>query len=619
MKPVKIFIAVLMVFALFVACWDSPTDDEEKDKQTTDPEKAERVVASADSVVEEMINESESGSDIMEYIEGAADLYKEAAIADPDNSHANFGAALFNFQKIVDHRDVAMIRDTLEDWDSESDDLDHARYYVTRVFMHNESSFFIPEDDGWGWEEQIDPEEAFFALMYFVQNSLSSQDIITLLQDSIDNTLIASLDESIAFMDNVHDDPAFTFILSSDMTGDDQDYEIDLGEAYMISAAMHVMRASLKIMNAYQLSIPGATSISDYTDETKVLPLLKAQDEGDGAFLKLRSTKMLPAAKQDLIDALTNIELGSAFIKSETDDQSNDIIKREDLTEGEQDMREDFSGEDMPIVPLKDASGITDLVSRIKTMLDGPFDVIIDEEDDSETLSINLSAFFNNNIPDLKDLLPYRRWKNVNDFEKGFGGPGIDTWGEETLDGVTYREMYLALPWNYEEAVDGDGLVQLYDYLGTISPEGVVTINKMHTWDSGYVDTYDGFGLTTDGAIYLNAQKQVCITEAAYNALNTYVANAPRESWVAIDQLYMASDLATINYSVDHPYGVRSSNGVFNFAGSPEYTGSYEPIILLDGPNGNQLGEDEPPVFPDPTFGGLFPGMTRERIESLFE
>ena len=73
---------------------------------------------------------------------------------------------------------------------------------------------------------------------------------------------------------------------------------------------------------------------------TTILPLIKSQDENDGSFLKLRSTSILPSAKQDLLDALSMIEDGVAFIKSETDDQMNDLIKKEDVTIIDQDIEQ---------------------------------------------------------------------------------------------------------------------------------------------------------------------------------------------------------------------------------------------------------------------------------------
>ena len=73
------------------------------------------------------------------------------------------------------------------------------------------------------------------------------------------------------------------------------------------------------------------------------------------------------------------------------------------------------------------------------------------------------------------------------------------------------------------------------------------------------------------------------------------------------------------NFSIDHPFGVRDNNSsVFKFAGNPEYDfDDVEPAYLIDS-QGNPLDpEISMPVFPDPTFGGVLPGMTMLRLLEL--
>jgi len=585
-----------------------------------DVDKFERLIASADSVVQEMIEAGEDFSvdDILDYMESASDIYKEAAAVNPANGKANFGAALFGFQALLDNPDLTMIRDTLESWERNEDSINHAQYYITQVYMHGEDEFLLNKN-GWEYYECYEIDKAFFALFYFVENSLSNQNVLELLQDTIDNTLIARLDEAIGYMDKVLDDEDFTYLITEEMTGDDEEFEIDLGEAYVISALMRIMRASLRIMNSYCFSLPEASGISDYIDVTNVFPALKAQDEGNGDFLKLRNSTYLPAAKQDLLKALAMVQNGVDYIQSETDSQLNDLIKRDELDEGDEEINSGFADyDDIPVPVLRGATGIVDLADKIKSMIEEPFDVEIDTDNGKETVSIDLSAFLSNGIPDIKQVLPYRKWKNLNSFDKGFGGPGIESWGEVKLDDKTYREIHIDLLWDYEDAVGSD-VAEYYEFLGSISEEGVVTIEKTRESNNGYVDVSDDMQFTTDGAIYLNSQKQLCLTQEAYNLMNSWVSEAERESWAAYLLADYTSDLPTDNFSVDHPFGVRESSGVFKFAGTPEYVDDFEPVNLLDGPGGNILKDDAFPVFPDPTFGGVLPGMTQERLESIIE
>ena len=612
MEKMKWFIIPAMVITLFSGCFESTTDEDEGNgAETTDPLKSERLVASADSVVTEMIKEAggEVSSGIMlDYIETVADLYKEAATEDPTNSQANFGAAIFSFQIIAENPDLVVIQETLESWNDDIDNLDHSKYIVTQFFLNGVTEYYMENEWG-GWYQEIDPGSAFTMLIYLVQNSLSNQDLIALLQDLIDDTLIAGLDEAIKYIDRIHTDKDFVYVITSEMSGEDDVMEMDLGEVYMISAMMRMMRASLKIVNSYQLSIPGVNGISEYMDETTILPLLKSQDENGGTFLKLRNTSILPSAKKDLDDAMTMVQNGVNFITGETDDQLDDLIKKQDITEIDSEIANEFNNyaSDIPVPVLRGASGIVDLAGKIKSILSGPSVI---EQENGEEITVDLSAFLNNAIPDIKTVLPYHEWEDLSKAEKEFGGPGVEIWEDDYYD---MENIYIAALDTYIYAKGDYNLEKYYTFNGSISEDGIVTLEGHMEWNNkGYesVPFESEELLTTDGAFYIDSQKRLCITEEAYNFINSFYANASRESREAIDLFYYQSEFPKYNLSADNPFGVRESNGVMKFSGSHEYGGDDDIIYLVDG-NGNKV---ESPVFPDPTFGGVLPGMTQEKL-----
>jgi len=52
---------------------------------------------------------------------------------------------------------------------------------------------------------------------------------------------------------------------------------------------------------------------------------------------------------------------------------------------------------------------------------------------------------------------------------------------------------------------------------------------------------------------------------------------------------------------------------VFNY-----YDTGIDPVVFLDGPGGNEIDPDEVmPYFPDYTFNGIFPDMTRQKMIDL--
>ena len=63
MKHLKGFVAILLALFLFTACWDSTTSDDEAaggDEPQVDLEKSIALVASADSVLTDMISADEN-------------------------------------------------------------------------------------------------------------------------------------------------------------------------------------------------------------------------------------------------------------------------------------------------------------------------------------------------------------------------------------------------------------------------------------------------------------------------------------------------------------------------------------------------------------------------------
>ena len=241
----------------------------------------------------------------------------------------------------------------------------------------------------------------------------------------------------------------------------------------------------------------------------------------------------------------------------------------------------------------------------------------IEDDDDGETeiITVDLSAFLNNAIADIKDFLPRHQWADLNNLDQGIDGWELyptTHWvdGEEVfmywVDGVFYTYY-----WAIDEDVVDD------EYIGTFSSDGVFTVDKKYDYHEGkIIELSPNDLLTPDGAFYLDSQGRFCITAEAYETINEHFAEIPRDSWEAMDLMEMIGGyMPTINFSVDHPLGVRDANGVFRFAGYPTYLEDQdEEIVYLVDANGNEVDD---PIFPDPTFNGVLPGMTQERLVDL--
>jgi hypothetical protein len=619
-----LFVGALMLL-LAVGCFENSPTDEEGDggDVVTDPEAVERLVATADSMVTDMIGvDSEGPEDLSALQTQMAEIeavYKEAAAADPTDGRANFGAALFGFQSVINDPELTEITDMLDEWTEKTDDLDHARWYLTEIFMNGENDFLIREDFGWSRNEFVDPLEAMFTLMYFFEQSTANTELIAWGQELMDTVVLTELDEAITYMERVLGDDDFTYEITQEMTGDDESFEIDLGEAYMIAGTMRLFRSVFTMLTAYDMNIPGAR-LSDYSDSSVMFALLEKQDTTSGPFLKLRDMNRLPRARQEMLKALDHVDDAVAFISAETDDQLDDIIKREDVTEADDEIDSSFGdfGDDNPLPLFRGTAGILDLTDRIRTMLSGPFDIEIEMEGGTETISIDLSAFLNNAIADVKTFLPYHTWVVDQPSEREYSGPAIESWIDNLEGPDEYNAYNIRLFDFYRQAIQVDDLQLYYFLTGTHTTDGVLTV------DGGFdgiqiVPLSPGALISTNGEMYLDSQGRFSMTAEAYATLDAFVADSDRDEWQAFELFNFAGGMYSNNFSVDHPFGVRGPDGVFKFAGSNNYRYNNGPMRLLVGPGGAPIEKDDFPVFPDPTLGGVLPGMTQARLESFAE
>ena len=111
--------------------------------------------------------------------------------------------------------------------------------------------------------------------------------------------------------------------------------------------------------------------------------------------------------------------------------------------------------------------------------------------------------------------------------------------------------------------------------------------------------------------MYLDKNKRISFTEAAWTKLKSYTLAHPD---IYFDRVM---ELQPLNFAIFTPFGVRANDGVFMFAGKVEFADvETAPMLYLsDGPNSGKPVTT--PVFPDPTFGGLLPGMTGDKLMSL--
>ncbi len=231
-------------------------------------------------------------------------------------------------------------------------------------------------------------------------------------------------------------------------------YEIDKGEVYLLDAYIRLAQASLYMLCSYDMDLYTSPERSDYSwidtivnsdEEARRIYTISGDTlyeihtwkgekkaietlvrtlyfnlERRPSFMTIRRPYH-SAALAGLKAVPAKIKAGLAYIKAETDDQENDLLKMADVNSAEGDMF-DFSGElrkEGYSASFADKfSSIDKLMNFITELLNGPY--TFDEAIDGKRFSftINLPAWFNDPVTDLRTILPHYKWTNEADWVK---------------------------------------------------------------------------------------------------------------------------------------------------------------------------------------------------------
>ncbi|MCK4956962.1 MAG: hypothetical protein KAS49_04955, partial [Candidatus Cloacimonetes bacterium] len=136
-----------------------------------------------------------------------------------------------------------------------------------------------------------------------------------------------------------------------------------------------------------------------------------ADRPGFGTF---RSGNLPNEIKSDLEAILYDLQNVVDYVSSETDDQSDDIIKFDYITQWNNDIN---NIQDAPNF-ASDWQTVDDIISWVETLLDGPVTFNEDLHGDGiqVELTIDFSRMFNPGLQNMKDYLPLHNWLPEEDW-----------------------------------------------------------------------------------------------------------------------------------------------------------------------------------------------------------
>ena len=196
------------------------------------------------------------------------------------------------------------------------------------------------------------------------------------MQTILKEHFVPRIDYALACLQNVEQVPTFQMRISGKMQGDPgiSDVYMDLTEVYVLDAMLRGVKAGVDQFLVYRFDLPS------YTTKAAV----EALQPTNNSFFVLASDGAARAAgiHANVVTMVGRIRSGIAFLKSETDNQSDDIIK---LGAG------GIASADLDSVDSYLSQALTWLTSTQTVTIRGA-----DTDGNDYTIQINLQSFFQN-------------------------------------------------------------------------------------------------------------------------------------------------------------------------------------------------------------------------------
>ena len=378
------------------ASFENQPEAGEQDR-TASLEKAADAKEELERVLSDIYDADEIDLDQIDFSE-AGRLYQEAIAADPRNTEAQFGVALTHLLALAANEDLRALQDSLNAYTGDDEGSGKLAIGVLSLAATAETASKSP-----------------LLVAKMTQDAIEDPLKVSDIQKTIEEEILPAIDYSLERLRIVEGDPDFTFELTPEMQGDEEEEprEIDLGEVYMIDASLRLTKSFCLVATAYDFDFDdnGSYAFLEDGSNENVLRHMERLDK-TGTFMTLRPAAALDDAKASILTAIEKIEQGMEAVRAETDDQDDDIILADDLD----DLDEEIDLSDQDDLPdfFRDIRTIGDALSKAREILEGTVEIEADFDGDEgtpkQTVVFDVGRFFDDPIRDLRTLLPYHTW-----------------------------------------------------------------------------------------------------------------------------------------------------------------------------------------------------------------
>ncbi len=353
-------------------------------------------------------------------------LYKEALVMDPENLDANFGAGLTEVLIITQD---AEIQNVFDEWEAFIDTGtvfepqlgSSALFSMSKLYPIFLSNSSLPG---------VSEHEFTRSYLNLMKIGVSDPPTIEDIQVVIEENLIPKLVFALERLNKVDAQSDYTFTVTPKMLGDlDEDsLEIDLTEIFLMETSLNLINSFSNMIVAYSYDFGVYDSAA----------IMNSLSQGSG-FLALRTqgAAAMSEAKSSLLEASSQLDEAITFLKAETDDQSDDIIK--------------ISPDDLEAADL---DSIVKYNADFRNYLNNGWTLTEDWDDRFETpdepLTLKFNSLFDNPIQDYKALLPpYTvRVERDTSYDFDYGNGSIFLTTDITPDSAGFYRYYRSITWS---------------------------------------------------------------------------------------------------------------------------------------------------------------------------
>lgn len=566
-NTVLVLVSFLALFFIFNACeglLDESDEGVSEEDSLAAIQKVEEANQELEGIMNTLINMDEPDSvqqvlDALDFSD-VYDLYKEAQLLNPNNDDANFGVALTGLLIISQDNDL---QNMLNNWEG---------YFTANTpFEVTDGSAKILGKRGFGLPISLEgmrvPMSAFVGgPLSLAKMSLDDIPQFSEFQQIVNTLFLPIINESIEGLEKVEENQAYVFTITGEMQGDAEatSLELDLTEVYAIDMMLHALKAICYSIISYNFDFVSFDAEGIVTELSR---------NSDFAILKNNGGQYLSTALSSMKTAIDKFEEGIDFLVAETDNQDDDLI---------------------PILDGDDLADIREGIEDSREVLNGPkwinynyYDEYYDEygwheEYIEDSVKVDIRKFFENPIGDFKEMVPPYTIST-----------GIDTttdwdWEDEPI--------YYSI-----DSVEVSGLYNTYIY---ISFEYVAYKEDTNIYAKIYIGGFY-YDLIEGELNSSMVPAPLWQTYQYYLELVNQYSSSEEYSDIYVS-FYWSGDVTTgQSLVIDRYFYIETGVDVYYVY----------PIITWEA----NTYQDWVAAWPDPTFNGIFPDMTREDLVEFLD